>query len=109
MTAIGPTKEMSFLFMYLGCLNICIRFKILLIVVILSIYSHAFLFQSVDQFKGITTIQLKDTVFISHGFNRQHNTVEIALSKELGDLNSSPGPATNFFRTALGKSLNLSC
>lgn len=33
---------------------------------------------------------------MSHCFNRQRNTVEIALSKELGDLNSSPGSATNF-------------
>lgn len=26
---------------------------------------------------------------MSHCFNRKHNTVEIALSKDLGDLNSS--------------------
>lgn len=41
-----------------------------------------------------TIIQLK--VFIRHCSNSQHNTIEIALSKELGDLNSRPSFATNF-------------
>lgn len=76
-------REVSFLFTYLGSLNISVRFKMLFFLWLefpASIRMLSF-FNLQASLRVFTIIQLK--VFISHCSNSQHNTIEIALSKEL--------------------------